>query len=134
MAGPTPFNITAFSYSAANQTVVTTAETVIATLSGINSRSVGNPINLNGFCVVTLGASTTSIVLRVRQDSVTGTVVGASSSTSTAQATLATVAGAIEVQDNSAVEYSNKTYVMTVVCTAATANSTVVAATLAAVY
>lgn len=134
MPGPTPWSITAFTYSAANQTIVTTAETVIATLSSINSRSVGVPINLNGFAVVTLGASTTSLVLRVRQDSLTGSVVGASSSTSTAQATLATVAAAIEVQDASAVEYANKTYVLTAVCTAATANSTVVAATLAAVY
>ena len=134
MPGPTAWGQTAFVYGSANQTITTTSELVVCTLAAVNSRGPGFPVNLNGWVVVSAGTSTTAIVIRVRQDSLTGSVVGSSSTDSAVPATLATAQYGIEVQDTPTGEYAGKTYVLTVQQTSAAGNGTVVAAALSAVF
>jgi hypothetical protein len=112
--------------------VVTTAETVVATLSGVATNQPGARIGLSGQLTITTGAATTAVTLRIREDSVTGTVVGEATPDSVESA-----AGGTETHDifglhNAAGEYGSKTFVLTVEQTAATANGSVLQASLVA--
>lgn len=115
------------------QTLVTTAETVVCTLTNVTSRKAGQKVHLEGHLNITTGTGTTATVLRVRQDSLTGTVVDTVETDSLA----ATAAGNpedhfIAADFTPAGELSGKTFVLTASQTAAGANGTVNLATLRA--
>lgn len=105
-------------------TLVTTAETVVATLSGVSTQKPGQKVCLTGRLTLTTGANTTNVRLRVRRDSLTGTEI-AEAPNDGAEVT----AGGIEshdiyVEDTGLGEAFSRTYVLTATQTAATANGT----------
>lgn len=116
----------------ADTSLVTTAETVVATLAGVSTASPGESLDFSGALVLTTGANTTGVTLRVRQDGLTGALVGE------AQAdTLFGAAGSVETHTISTThvnpgEFSGKTYVLTVQQVGATTNGNVTSASLRA--
>lgn len=134
MAGPLPWSLSTFAYGTANQAVTGSTELVVVTLTGVNSRGFGSNINLNGWIVDTTGTTTTAVVIRVRQDSLTGSVVGVAETSTIIGAAGSTDPYTIEVQDSSAAEYANKTYVLTVQHTGGGTGGSVVASALSAVF
>lgn len=134
MPGPTAWtqNLQTFSFSA--QTITANTETVIATLTGINSRGPGFPVLLNGWAAFVVQAATTSVTMRIRQDSLTGSVVGAPGILAATAATTSQNTLDVTEVDTPAGEYAGKTYVLTVQAAAAGANWNVNAATLQAFF
>lgn len=110
--------------------LVTTAETVVATLSNVGTTRPGEPITLKGWVQVTLGASTTAVTLRVRRDSLTGALVQEGNPAQISSAAGSTEEHEIEVNDLFSDERPNLTYVLTVAQTAASANGSVLQALL----
>lgn len=108
-------------------TLVTTAETVVATISGITSHDPDACFLFEGSANVTGGTSTTAVQLRVRRGSLTGAQVGATS-TSTLAGT-ATVQAACQVDDRPG-EVANATYVLTAQLVGAAANGSTGSANL----
>lgn len=134
MPGPTSFPQIAQTTNTGTQSITTTTETVIATLSNVNSRGSNYPINFNGSAVFAVQAATTAVTMRIRQGSLTGSIVG------TAQQVSGGVAGDITAGDGTigatltpAAEVANATYVLTIQATAAAANWNVTYANLTAV-
>lgn len=110
---------------AANVTVTTTSETVAATLSGIATDRPGVTIDLAGDVDITTGGSTTALVLRFREDSLTGTLIDEADTDN-----LYAAAGSPESHDIQATftptgTLSNKTIVLTIQQTGAVADGTV---------
>lgn len=105
-----------------NATLVTTAETVVATLPmpPINEPA-GQGIFITGAADVTAGAGSTGLNLRVRIGSLTGTQVGATVGVSAAGN------GVIGVIDTTTNYPAGVTYVLTAQQVAATGNGTVLA-------
>lgn len=115
------------------QTLVTTAETVVATLSNVASTRADQKIHLEGHINITTGTSTTSVTLRVRQDSLTGTVVDTAEVDTLASPAAGTPEDHYITADfTPSGELSNKTFVLTAAQTGATANGTVNLASLRA--
>lgn len=110
------------SEEATNVTVTTTSETVVATVSGINTYAPGAPIRLKGFVQLTTGTATTAVTLRVRRDSVTGTVVNEPNAEQIEAAAGSTEGHEVLCDDSFAGEVAGQTYVLTVEQTAATGN------------
>ena len=117
---------------ASDTTLVTTAETVVATLSGVSTARPGENIRLEGSVTLTTGGSTTALVLRVRQDSLTGTLVDEAITDQVEAAAGSTETHDIVAYDSSGAEYAGKTYVLTVSQTGAAANGSAVHASLKA--
>jgi hypothetical protein len=113
------------SYTEADTSLVTTAETVVATLAGLSTGQAGQTVALRGKANITLGTSTTAIVMRVRRDSLTGTVVGEVQTEQISTAAASTEDHEIYREDVGAGEFNGRTYVVTVSQTAAAANGTV---------
>lgn len=113
------------SYSEVDTPLVTTAETVVATVTGISTNQAGQQVGIRGVINITLGTSTTAVVLRVRRDSLTGTVVGEVQTEQIATAAASTENHEIYREDAAAGEFSGRTYVVTASQTAAAANGTV---------
>lgn len=115
------------------QTLTTTAETVVATLTGVSSKRAGQRVHLEGHINITTGTSTTAVVLRVRQDSLTGTVVDTVETDSLAAAAAGNPEDHfIEADFAAGGELSLKTFVLTASQTGAAANGTVNLAALRA--
>lgn len=115
-----------------NTTLTTTAETVVATLTGVSTRGPGRKIQLKGHAKITTGGSTTALNLRIRRDSLTGTQVDENNPIQ-----IEAAAGSTEDHDASAEdvptgEVFNATYVLTAQQTAAAADGTCVYAYLEA--
>lgn len=113
------------SESSTDQPVVTTAETVVGTLSGITTSRPGVTLKLKATLQITLGANTTGLTIRIRRDSLTGTVVNEANVTQ-----IGTAAGSTETIDTMcddpiSGEINNATYVVTIQQAAATANGSV---------
>jgi hypothetical protein len=91
-------------------------EVVAATLTSVTTRYYGQRVTLNGRVLLTTPGSTVSVVLQVRQGSLTGTQVG----DHTAQIIIAP-AGSANVYDVTAVDtpgdVAQYNYVLTVTCT-----------------
>lgn len=109
----------------------TAAETVVATLI-ISDNGPDAAVELEGWCKITTGTSTTSIVPRIRRDSVAGAVVG--------DATLMAIIGAVGETHEYGIkavdtpgEVASQTYVLTIVQTAASAAGTARAVLLRAI-
>ena len=113
------------SYSETDTTLVTTAETVIATVTGVSTSQAGQFVAIKGTANITRGASTTAVVYRVRRDSLTGTVVGEVQTEQIFSAAGSTENHVIYREDAGAGEFSGRTYVVTASQTAASANGTV---------
>jgi hypothetical protein len=112
-------------YTETDTTLVTTAETVIATLAGVSTNQPGQTVALRGKANITLGTNTTAIVTRVRRDSLTGTVVGEVQTEQISSAAGSTEDHEIYHEESAPGEFSGRTYVLTVSQTGASANGTV---------
>lgn len=134
MPGPTAWQQQLTSQSVSTQSITTTTETVIATLSGVFSRSVGAPVNLTGSAVFAVNASTTSVTLRLRYASLTGTQLTAQTISGGIAGDITAADGTIGFTDNPTGEYANQVYVMTIQATAAAANWNVTFASLSALF
>lgn len=119
-------------YTSTDTPLVTTAETVVATLSGISTNQAGQRIAFHGSFTGTSGANTTGYTVRVREGSVTGTAVGEAIADVIEAAVGAVETHTIDVTSASPGEFSGKTYVLTVEQVAATANGNVTQASLSA--
>ena len=117
---------------AADTTLVTTAETVLATLSGISSQRVGQQVVIEGDFVLLTGTNTTAVAVRIREDSLTGNVVDELETDTAVGAAGSTDPYRITAVHSPTGELSTKTYVMTASQTGASANGTCVHATLKA--
>lgn len=120
------------SETSANTAVVTTAETVVATLSGLSTYKPGEPILLRGECQFTTGANTTGLTFRIRRDSLTGTVVNEANIEQVEAAAGSTESHDIQCDDQFSGEVANQAYVLTVEATAASANGSALYAYLSA--
>lgn len=116
----------------ADTTLVTTAETVIATLGGIGTSAPGRSVKLTGEATITTGTNTTALTFRIRRDSLTGTVVGEANPVQIEAAAGSSEDHDIEVVDTPTGEIYNATYVLTVAQTAASANGSAIRAFLKA--
>lgn len=117
--------------SATDTTLVTTAETVVATLAGISTSLVGQRVKLRGWVQLTLGAATTTVTLRVRRTSVTGTLVGEANPVAIPSAAATTGEFEICVEDSPG-EIAGGTYVLTAEQASATGNGTALQSSLEA--
>lgn len=116
----------------ADQTVVTNAETVIATLTGVSTDRAGRTVRLNGEFQITTGGSTTALTPRIRRDGIAGAVVAEGNAIQLSAAAGSTEEHTIQADDPRASEIFNATYVLTVQSAAAAANHSVLLATLRA--
>lgn len=112
--------------------VVTTAETVVATLTGVSTYGPNRTVKLTGEAVFTTGTATTALTWRVRRDSLTGTLVHEANAVQVEAVAGSTEDHDIYAEDPRAAEIANATYVLTVQQTAATANGSALRASLVA--
>lgn len=112
-------------YGETDTSLVTTAETVVATLTGTSTNQAGQTVAIRGKANITLGTNTTAIVTRIRRDSVSGTVVGEVQTEQISTAAGSTEDHEIYREESAPGEFSGRTYVMTVSQTGASANGTV---------
>lgn len=119
-------------YTGVDATLVTTAETVVATLTGVATQRPGQVLSFHGEIGITSGVGTTGVTLRVRQDSLTGAVVGEASPDTLSGAAGTTETHTIDVADNLPGEFSGRTYVLTAQQVGATGNGTATRATFTA--
>jgi hypothetical protein len=120
------------SYASADTALVTTAETVIATLAGVSTNQPGQTVALRGEAQITTGANTTAVTLRVRRDSLTGALVGEANAAQVSAAAGSTEDHSVYVEEVAPGEFSGRTYVLTAQQTAASANGAAVQASLVA--
>lgn len=119
-------------YGETDTTLVTTAETVVATLAGVSTNQAGQTVALRGLANITLGATTTAVVMRVRRDSLSGAVVGEVQTEQIFTAAGSTEDHEIYREESAPGEFSGRTYVLTVSQTGAGGNGTVNNASLEA--
>lgn len=110
--------------------LVTTAETVVVTLTGVTTPRKTN-VFLKGWCKITTGTNTTAVVLRIRRGGLTGTVIGESDPITIGAAAGSNEEFEIEVLDG-AIDLGSATYVLTASQTGASANGTCLTASLSA--
>jgi hypothetical protein len=112
----------------AGQTITTTTETVVATFAQLQGSSsptdptaiVGVPTVVSGTLNITPGIASTAVTVRIRQNSLTGAVVGTPAEVDTDIA-----ADPIDVPFEAYDAVGATTYVVTVQQTSATGNGTV---------
>lgn len=119
-------------YNSTDTTLVTSAETVVATLTGTSTNQSGQSFGLRGEVTLTTGGSTTGVTLRVRRDSLTGTLVGEASADAVEAAAGSVETHDIYVEESAPGEFSGRTYVLTAAQIGAAANGTVSQASLVA--
>lgn len=110
--------------------LVTVAETVVATLSGVSVSRPGQSVRLRGVATVTTGVATTALTLRARRDGLAGALVGEAIVDQVEAAAGSTETHEIAVTDAAPGEIAGATYVLTVQQTAATGNGSAVHANL----
>ena len=71
----------------ADVTLTLATEVVILTLPGINTENSGQTVRLNANVQITTGVGATTVTLRWRRQSLTGTLVGESNAITTAAST-----------------------------------------------
>lgn len=116
----------------ADTTLTTTAETVVATLIGVSTSGPGRKVTLKGEAKITTGGSTTALTLRIRRDSLTGTIVDETNAVNVEAAAGSTEDHDIMCDDIPTGELFNATYVLTAQQTGAAANGSAVYAYLEA--
>ena len=111
--------------------LVTTAETILATLTGVATPRKTS-VRLRGWAQITTGANTTAITLRIRRGSaITDTLIGEANPIQLAAAAGSTEDVEVEAVDPS-IDLANATYILTAVQVAATANGSALRASLSA--
>lgn len=109
--------------------LVTTAETVVATITGIATPRRTN-VRINGTATITTGTATTQITMRVRRGpAITDTLIGEANFE-----TISAAAGSTETHEittlDLGVDLAGATYVLTAQQTAATGNGSAINADL----
>lgn len=132
MSGPVTWHREPIANVIGNQTITANAETIIATLAGLNSRGVGYGWKLLGTVTFAVSALTTAVTLRIRPDTISGTALATSIVEGGVAGDIADASGVIVAEDLFSGEYCNKTYVLTIQDTAAGANWNVLNASLRA--
>lgn len=112
-------------------TLTTTAETVVATVSGVTTDSPDANVILEGAVEVTPGTSTTALVVKVKRGTTTG---GTQVGKTVTQSVTAPNPGSVGIQVSDIPGEGAFSYVVTVAQTGAAANGTVDAATLTATF
>ncbi len=108
-------------------------ETVVATLTGVDTQWPDTNIALDSWLAFTTGTLVTAVRLRLRRDSLTGTVVADSGAVTAGVA--ASSPSQFDISgDDSIPASANRTYVLTVTTTGAGTNGTVTAVELNATY
>ncbi len=106
-------------------------ETVINTLTGVGVEFAGQTVTFIAMAAITLAASTTAMTLRIRQDTLTGTIVGeAVAQTGDIAASKISVLTAFG-QDSPG-EIAGRTYVLTMQATAGGSAANATASSLVA--
>lgn len=118
------------SYATTDVPLVTVAETVIATITGVSTNQPGQTVALRGQAIMTSGTSTTGVTLRIRRDGVAGTVVGETDPDALFAAVGSVETHDIYAEDANAGEFSGRTYVLTAQQVGAAANGNVLTASL----
>lgn len=119
-------------FVSADTTLVTNAETVVATLTGVSTAQAGQTVQLEGTYQITTGGSTTNVTTRIRRDSVSGTVVGEGNAENVSAAAGSTESHTLAAEEVNPGEFSGRTYVLTAQQTGAAANGSVLQAELVA--
>lgn len=114
-------------------TVVAATETVVAQLNGVATSAADTVIDLDGWLAFTTGTLVTAIRLRIRRDSLTGTVVADSGAITAGVAASAPHNLSIDGRDSIPAS-GQRSYVLTVETTGAGTNGTPTACDLAANY
>lgn len=109
----------------ADTALVTTAETVIATLTGISTNQPGQTVAFEGEITMTTGTNSTGVTYRVRADTVAGAVIGEAIADVIEAAVGAVETHTIAVADVTLGEFSGRTFVLTAQQVAASANGSV---------
>jgi hypothetical protein len=133
MPGPTVNNQIFSAVNSTTTTVTTTTETVVCTLSNLNSRGVGYPLAIEGFLTCAVSPLTTLTVARIRQNTLSGAIVGSAANTGGIAGDLTSLSIVVNGIDQPAGEYAGQSYVLTVQATGAGANWNVTFAFLQAV-
>lgn len=116
----------------ADTPIVTVAETVVATLSGISTPRNGVKVVLSGSAQVTTGGSTTALTPRIRRGTaITDPVVGEGNAQQVAAAAGSTETVTYDTEDTPG-EVAGQSYVLTVQQTGAAANGSCIYADLTA--
>lgn len=111
--------------------LVTTAETVVATVSGISTPRAVN-VQLRGWAQLTTGTNTTAVTPRIRRGTtITGTLIGEANPITLGAAAGSTEDFEVDVTDLGA-DVANATYVLTLQQTAASANGSCLQAAIEA--
>lgn len=122
MTGPTAWPHIRQDIVTGNQAITNTTETVIATLNNINSRGAGYTIHFTGQAAFAVSAATTATTLRIRADSLTGTLLGSAVIVSGAVAAdLTNDSGVVGADLTPNQEIAGATFVLTIQATAAAA-------------
>lgn len=112
----------------ADTTIVTTAETVAATVAGVSTPRPGLKVVITAIVQVTTGGSTTALTPRIRRGTaITDPLVGEANAQQVAAAAGSTETVEIMVEDFPG-EVAGQSYVVTVQQTAAAANGAIVQA------
>jgi hypothetical protein len=110
--------------------IVTTGETVIATLTGVSTDALNPQVILEGAATILTGTAATKLTLRVRVGALGGTVVGKPAEQFVGEAKPYTTS--IQVVYAPEAELSGATFVLTAQQTAATTNGSAESASLIA--
>jgi len=113
----------------AGVSLTTTTETVVASLSGVQTDNIYRRILLSGVVEVNPGTGATSLTLRIRRDSVSGTAIGTAV---TVACTASTKLSATIAATDEPGEVAGQTYVLTAQQGGATGNGTCDVALLSA--
>lgn len=117
----------------ADAAITTTTETVAATVSGVNMPGPGGRIKLSGFAQVTAGTGTTALTPRIRRGTdATGTLIGEGNPITGGVAAGSTTSLSLDTTDAPAGELANQSYVLTIQQTGASANGSIIQASLKA--
>lgn len=122
MAGPTAWQQNLNTVNINAQSITTTSETVIATLSNINSRGSGGAIYFTASAVYAINASTTLTTLRLRVGTLTGTQLTSAAVQGGTAGTQNNGDGTIGYLYQVAGEVSGLVVVLTIQATSAAAN------------
>lgn len=118
------------SHETANDTLVTTAETVVATVGGIDLPRPGVAVTVRGTAQLTTGTGTTAVTPRIRRGTaITDPLVGEANAVTIGAAAGGTEEFSLEVVDSPG-ELAGGSYVLTLQQTAATGNGTALQASL----
>lgn len=106
-------------FSAAGLATANAAETIIAQTKAVSSIYAASSFAMLFVCVFTVGASTTNVIMTIKRDSLTGTVVWGSKTMSfTAGQTVSFTAGCV---DAPSFESTGQIWVLTAIQTSGTA-------------